>query len=89
MPSFLPNYDYIDIDPEEYLSDCNDSEIKEIIEILQDWGDIPRLSNNNGGSSNYEVNDAIKKISISLHNLTPQQEKTLIELGNQLILHSV
>ena len=88
MPSYLP--DYIDIDPEEYLSDCNDSEIKEIIEILQDWGDIPRLSNNdNGKSSNYEVNDAIKKISISLHNLTPQQEKTLIELGNQLILHSV
>jgi hypothetical protein len=87
MPSYLS--DYIDIDPEEYLSDCNDSEIKEIIEILQDWGDIPSLSNNNGNSSNYEVNDAIKKISISLHNLTPQQEKTLIELGNQLILHSV
>lgn len=91
MPTFNTNIDtYVDVDINiyDFLIACDDNDISVIIRYLQEEGYISNKKHRID-SSNYQVNQAIKKIAMSSHNLTPEQEKILIELGDQLILYPV
>lgn len=85
---YINDFIDVDIDINDFLSSCTNDDIHEIIESLREEGylevDKPIIN-----SSNYQVNQAIKKIAMNSHNLTPEQEKILIELGDQLILYPV
>jgi hypothetical protein len=78
----------VDIEIDDFLIACSDDDISNIIKYLQEEGHLPN-GKHEIDSSNYQVNQAIKKIVMSSHNLTPEQEKILIELGDQLILYPV
>lgn len=91
MPSingYINDYIDVDIDVNDFLNSCDDDDIHEIIKSLQEEGYL-KSNIHIINSSNYQVNQAIKKIAMSSHNLTPEQEKILIELGDQLILYPV
>lgn len=84
MPYFTP--EDLDIDVDEFLSSCDSSEIKEVINYLVENGDIApeRLSKAREmsvGESFYV--EAIEKLADKYHMLTTEEEQIIINLSKR------
>ena len=88
MPDFSTE---IDIEPWEYISECNGREIDELIETLIEDGHLSRfngkaLPNKQGGSvMDLEWDEIILKIRNSKHLLSNDDESRIIEIANKLV----
>ena len=87
MPDFSTE---IDIEPWEYVSECNGREIDELIETLIEDGHLSRFNgkvqpNKQGGSvMDLEWADVITKLKNSKHLLSVEEENTIIKIANKL-----
>ena len=88
MPDFSTE---IDIEPWEYVSECNGREIEELIVTLIEDGHLARFNgkvvpNKQGGSvMDIEWDELLTKIRISKHLLSNEDESRIIEIANKLV----
>ena len=85
MPSFY--VDDVDIDVDEFLSACNDSEIKELVQALADDGYIKRESILKPGKrTNAEFDDACTSLIGNSWRLTKEDEEAVINIFKRNII---
>jgi len=88
MPDFSTE---IDIEPWEYVSECNGREIDELIETLIEDGHLSRFNGKvvpkkQGGSvMDIEWDELLTKIRNSKHLLSNDDESRIIEIANKLV----
>jgi hypothetical protein len=85
MPDFT--VDDLEITPDEFIDECNQYEINEIIERLRDDGYIPPIDiepSEKQSVLDYLFNDAIIKIKQSKHRLTIEEENIIMNIANRL-----
>lgn len=88
MPDFSTE---IDIEPWEYVSECNGREIEELIETLIEDGHLARFNgkvqpNKQGGSvMDLEWDELLTKIRNSKHLLSNEDENIIINIANKLV----
>jgi hypothetical protein len=86
MPRFYEETEF-DIDPCDFLDDCDTSEIQEIIEYLEENGYLKNHSTTdraNGGLLEEEFQERILKISVSRHRLTLEEEEIIKKISDRL-----
>lgn len=85
MPSFYPECEDLDIDPDEYLDSCSVSEKKELVELLIEDGYI---------SKEYKIDDdksvcpddfdeALKKLYGKSYMLTTEEEQLILKIAKR------
>jgi hypothetical protein len=88
MPDFNTE---IDIEPWEYVSECNGREIDELIETLIEDGHLSRFngkvdSKKSGGSvMDIEWDELLTKIRNSKHLLSNEDEQIIVSIANKLV----
>jgi hypothetical protein len=88
MPDFSTE---IEIQPWEYVSECNGREIEELIETLIEDGHLSRFDGKvvpkkQGGSvMDIEWGELLTKIRNSKHLLSNEDENRIIEIANKII----
>lgn len=77
----------IDIDVDDFLSACNSSEIKELIQALVDDGHLPEsiseFKTNNVSISESEYEDALGKLHGKYHTLSREEEQAIIKISKR------
>lgn len=84
----------IDVDIDDFLSSCSSKDIKYLIECLVEDGHIDRLNlsllNKSHKSSNLinddRWNDAIKKLLENRHQLNSEDEATVFEISEKIVI---
>jgi hypothetical protein len=88
MPDFSTE---IDIEPWEYISECNGREIEELIETLIEDGHLSQFNGkvipNKQGASvmDMEWDELLTKIRNSKHLLSNEDENVIINIANKLV----
>jgi hypothetical protein len=88
MPDFSTE---MDIEPWEYVSECNGREIDELIETLIEDGHLSRFngkvdSKKGGGSvMDIEWDELLTKIRNSKHLLSNEDEQIIVSIANKLV----
>jgi hypothetical protein len=85
MPSFTP--DDVDVDVDDFMYQCNNREIKEVIEYLIEEGHIePQQvvgSNTSLSLLEYEFNEMLQKIQENRLRLTPEEDALLKKIADR------
>ena len=80
MPSFYP--ESIDVDVEEFVDDCSQSEIKELVNYLRESGlNVERT----GTPSDVTWNEEVSKLIDSKWKLSSEDEAKILEICNKLL----
>lgn len=73
----------VSISPTEFISSCNDQEVDEIIDILEKNNEIISLTKPLS-YQNVLWNTSISKLLKNRHQLSKDDEKTILEIANKL-----
>jgi replication initiation and membrane attachment protein DnaB len=79
MPYFETNPDEIEVDVDDFLSACSDSEIKELVQALKDDGHLDE------GEDNNDFDIALRKLAGNGWRLTKEDEETILRISNKII----
>lgn len=79
MPYFETNPDEIEVDVDDFLSACSDSEIKELIQALKDDGHLDE------GELDNDFDIAIRKLSGNSWRLSKEDEETILKIANKIV----
>jgi hypothetical protein len=88
MPDFSTE---IDIEPWEYIDECSNREIDELIETLIENGHLVRFNGKvlpkkaNVSVMDMEWDDLITKIRNSKHLISNEDENTIIEISKKIV----
>jgi len=83
MPEFNQNVE-ISISVDEFLENCNDREIKEAIEWINDSHTINKYSGISGSISEEIFESALNKMHRNSFRLTKEDEETIIKIANKI-----
>lgn len=83
MPEFNQNAE-ISISVDEFLENCNDREIKEAIEWINDSHTINKYSGISGSISEEIFESALNKMHRNSFRLTKEDEETIIKIANKI-----
>ena len=79
MPYFETNPDEIEVDIDDFLSACSDSEIKELVQALKDDGHLDE------GELDNDFDIAIRKLSGNSWRLSKEDEETILKIANKIV----
>jgi hypothetical protein len=79
MPYFETNPDEIEVDVDDFLSACSDSEIKELVQALKDDGHLDE------GELNNDFDIALRKLAGNSWRLSKEDEETILKIANKII----
>jgi len=79
MPYFTTNPDEIEVDVDEFLSACSDSERKELVEALREDGYL----NEGEGDNDFDI--AVRKLLGNSWRLTKEDEVTILKIASKII----
>jgi hypothetical protein len=79
MPYFETNPDEIEVDVDDFLSACSDSEIKELVQALKDDGHLDE------GELDNDFDIALRKLAGNSWRLTKEDEETILRIANKII----
>ena len=79
MPYFETNPDEIEVDVDDFLSACSDSEIKELIQALKDDGHLDE------GELDNDFDIALRKLVGNSWRLSKEDEETILKIANKII----
>jgi hypothetical protein len=79
MPYFETNPDEIEVDVDDFLSACSDSEIKELVQALKDDGHLDE------GDLDNDFDIAIRKLSGNSWRLSKEDEETILKIANKIV----
>jgi hypothetical protein len=86
MPTFYPEVEDMDIDPDEYYELCSDSEKKKLVEYLIDDDFISKREYTLGEDINVcptDLDNALKKLYGKSHCLTKDEEDFIINISKK------
>ena len=83
MPEFNQDAE-ISISVDEFLENCNDREIKEAIEWINDSHTINKYSGISGSISEEIFESALNKMHRNSFRLTREDEETIIKIANKI-----
>jgi len=78
MPYFETNPDEIEVDVDDFLSACSDSEIKELVQALKDDGHLDE-----GDDNDFDI--AVRKLLGNAWKLSKEDEETILKIANKII----
>jgi hypothetical protein len=78
MPYFETNPDEIEVDVDDFLSACSDSEIKELVQALKDDGYLDE-----GDDNDFDI--AVRKLLGNSWRLSKEDEETILKIANKII----
>ncbi len=79
MPYFETNPDEIEVDVDDFLSACSDSEIKELVQALKDDGHLDE------GELDNDFDIAVRKLAGNSWRLSKEDEETILRISNKII----
>lgn len=88
----MPYFEYdgeVEVDVDYFLSSCNSSEIKEIIQALVNDGYLPKSvlgienGNNSNGVAELEFEDALDKLHGKWNVLSREEEEAIIKISKR------
>ena len=79
MPYFETNPDEIEVDVDDFLSACSDSEIKELVQALKDDGHLDE------GELDNDFDIAVHKLLGNSWRLSKEDEETILKIANKII----
>ncbi len=79
MPYFETTPDEIEVDVDDFLSACSDSEIKELIQALKDDGHLDE------GEDDNDFDIALRKLVGNSWRLSKEDEETILRITNKLV----
>ena len=79
MPYFETTPDEIEVDVDDFLSACSDSEIKELVQALKDDGHLDE------GELDNDFDIALRKLAGNSWRLTKEDEETILKIANKII----
>jgi replication initiation and membrane attachment protein DnaB len=79
MPYFETTPDEIEVDVDDFLSACSDSEIKELVQALKDDGHLDE------GDDSNDFDIALRKLAGNSWRLTKEDEETILKIANKII----
>jgi hypothetical protein len=79
MPYFETNPDEIEVDVDDFLSACSDSEIKELVQALKDDGHLDE------GELDNDFDIALRKLAGNSWRLTKEDEETILKIANKIV----
>ena len=79
MPYFETNPDEIEVDVDDFLSACSNSEIKELVQALKDDGHLDE------GEDNNDFDIALRKLAGNSWRLTKEDEETILKIASKII----
>lgn len=87
MPDFSTS---IDIEPWEYVSECSERDIEDLIETLIDDGHLDKFNGKVKPSNSYtlmdnEWNEALEKLRNSRHLLSIEEENRITEITKKFL----
>jgi hypothetical protein len=80
MPYFETTPDEIEIEVDDFLSACSDSEIKELVQALKDDGHLT-----DGGRDGDDFDAAVEKLIGNSWRLSKEDEETILKISNKII----
>jgi len=84
MPSFYVND--VDIDVDEFLSACSDSEIKELVDALVEDGHLkPGAVANSTKINNEEFDEACSNLIGNSWRLSKEDEETILQIAKKFV----
>jgi hypothetical protein len=84
MPSFY--VDDVDIDVDDFLSACSDSEIRELVDALVEDGHIkPGTQAKSNKSNNEEFDDACSNLIGNSWRLSKEDEETILQISKKFV----
>ena len=79
MPYFETNPDEIEVDVDDFLSACSDSEIKELVQALKDDGHLDE------GELDNDFDIALRKLAGNSWRLSKEDEETILKIANKIV----
>jgi hypothetical protein len=79
MPYFETTPDEIEVDVDDFLSACSDSEKKELVQALKDDGYL------NEGELDNDFNIALRKLVGNSWRLSKEDEETILKIANKIV----
>ena len=79
MPYFETNPDEIEVDVDDFLSACSDSEKKELIQALREDGYLDE------GEDDNDFDIAVRKLLGNSWRLSKEDEETILKITNKII----
>jgi len=79
MPYFETTPDEIEVDVDDFLSACSDSEKKELVQALKDDGYF------NEGDLDNEFDIALRKLVGNSWRLSKEDEETILKISNKIV----
>jgi hypothetical protein len=79
MPYFETTPDEIEIEVDDFLSACSDSEKKELVQALKDDGYF------NEGDLDNEFDIALRKLVGNSWRLSKEDEETILKISNKIV----
>jgi SOS response regulatory protein OraA/RecX len=87
MPTFYEETDF-DIGVDDFLEECSNFEIEEVIDYLEEMGYLKNYKRSEGGTPvgilEEEFQERIKKLSESRHRLTLEEEEIIKKISDRL-----
>lgn len=78
MPEFS-EYVYIDVSPEEFITSCNRSELKELKELLSEQLNPQTIVEE-------EWEDSLRKLMNNKIQLTREEEEIILKMANKIVV---
>jgi replication initiation and membrane attachment protein DnaB len=79
MPYFETTPDEIEVDVDDFLSACSDSEKKELVQALKDDG----YFNEDDLDNDFDI--ALRKLVGNSWRLTKEDEETILKIANKIV----
>jgi len=79
MPYFETTPDEIEVDVDDFLSACSDSEKKELVQALKDDGYL------NEGDLDNDFDIALRKLVGNSWRLSKEDEETILKIANKIV----
>ena len=79
MPYFTTNPDEIEVDVDEFLSACSDSERKELVNALREDGYLDEGENDN------DFDISVRKLLGNSWRLSKEDEETILKIASKII----
>jgi hypothetical protein len=79
MPYFETNPDEIEVDVDDFLSACSNSEIKELVQALKNDGHLDE------GELDNDFDIAIRKLAGNSWRLSKEDEETILKIANKIV----
>ena len=78
----------VDVDIDEFLNNCSDSDIDYILKFLADENKVEEVvkNRNKENTCDFEWDDSVSKLLNNRHQLSKEEEELIIKICNKIVV---